>query len=117
MRLRELREERNLTQDDVAKAIKTSRTNIGRWEKELNEPGANLIIDLANFFQCSTDYLLGRSDDFGNVTVQQKSPSNLTPEEQKLLDDFRSLPRSERNQASEYVHYLAHRRGTQNKNA
>lgn len=117
MRLKELREEKNLTQSEVAFAIKTSQTNIGRWENGKNEPAAGYLIQLADLFECSTDYLLGRSDDFGNVTVQQKSPSSLTPEEQNLLNDFRSLQRPERNQASEYVHYLAHRRGTQNKNA
>lgn len=60
MRLKELREERHLTQNDIAKEIKTSQTNIGRWEKELNEPAASFLIRLADFFQCSIDYLLGR---------------------------------------------------------
>ena len=112
MRLLELREERNLTQDDIAKAINTSRTNIGRWEKGLNEPSASLIIELAKFFEVQTDYLLGLSDDFGNVTVQQKSPASaLTPAEQELLNNFRSLPRAEQAQANEYVRYIAERRG------
>ena len=52
MRLKELREERHLTQNDIAKEIKTSQTNIGRWEKELNEPAASFLIRLADFFQC-----------------------------------------------------------------
>ena len=117
MRLKELREEKKLSQIEVANAIKTSQRNISRWEKEQNEPTSTFVIQLANFFQCSTDYLLGRSDDFGNVTVQQKSPSSLTPEEQNLLNDFRSLPRQERSQAAEYVHFLADRRGSHNKNA
>ena len=117
MRLFELREEKNLTQEDIAKAISTSRTNIGRWEKGINEPSASLIIQLANFFECSTDFLLGRSDDFGNIIVKEKSPSNITSEEQALLDDFRSLPRQERAQAAEYVRYLADKRGSKNKHA
>ncbi len=117
MRLLELREERNLTQDDIAQAINTSRTNIGRWEKGINEPCSGHLIALANYFECSVDYLLERSDDFGNITVKEKSSPAITAEEQALLDNFRSLPRQERVQASEYVHFLAQRRGTKNKNA
>ena len=51
-----------------------------------------------------------------NVIYIEK-PSTLTFEEENLLNDFRSLQRQERAQASEYVHYLATRRGNKNKNA
>ena len=94
MRLIELREERNLTQSDVANAINTSRTNIGRWEKGLNEPAANYIILLADFFECSTDYLLGRSDELGVISIrsQTKTPAEtLTADEKKLLEMYRKL--------------------------
>lgn len=50
MRLKELRDEKNLTQEDIAQAINTSRPNISRWEKELNEPAAGQIVKLADFF-------------------------------------------------------------------
>ncbi len=73
-RLKELREERNLTQNDVAVAIQTSQRNIGRWENHSNEPSASYVIKLADFFQVSTDYLLGRTDDFGNVSIQSSVP-------------------------------------------
>ena len=87
MRLKELREEKNLTQSELATAIKTSQTNIGRWEKGLNEPTISSIISLCNYFQCSADYLLEREDDFGMI----KTKSNLTSQEQKLLTGFAQL--------------------------
>lgn len=90
MRLLELREERNLSQLDIADAINTSRTNIGRWEKGTNEPSSSALIALADYFECSIDYLLGREDDFGNVHVQGTAPQ-LTAAERQLLEDFRSL--------------------------
>lgn len=117
MRIKELREERNLTQNEVANALNTSQRNIGRWETKSNEPTASFIIALANYFQCSTDYLLGRSDELGNITVKKDSSPGLTPEEELLLANFRSLPRPERAQASEYIHFLAERKGNQNKHA
>lgn len=115
MRLFELREERNLTQDDIAKAIGTSRTNIGRWEKGTNEPCSSCLISLADYFECSVDYLLGRSDDFGAVSIK-KTPPTLTQEEEKLLNEFRTLQRGERVQILEYVEYVAQRRGNKIKN-
>ncbi|MBE5751019.1 MAG: helix-turn-helix transcriptional regulator [Clostridiales bacterium] len=92
MRLRELREERNLSQQDVANAIKTSQTNIGRWEKKLNEPTANFLIQLANFFECSIDYLVGREDDFGNITIQNENTAPALTEQERLwLEKYRKL--------------------------
>lgn len=92
MRLKELREERNLTQWDVANGIQTSQRNIGRWEKGEVLPSSEFIVKLADFFQVSADYLLGRSDDLGVVTIQSGA-SELTPEEKELVRRFRPLAR------------------------
>ena len=110
MRLKELREEKNLSQLDVAKALNTSQSNIARWENELNEPSSGFLIQLAKYFGCSIDYIVELSDDFGNITLNTSAPA-LSQEENNLLADFRSLPRQEKAQATEYVHYLAQRRG------
>lgn len=91
MRLKEMREERHLTQNEVAQQIQTSQTNIGRWEKGLNEPTASFLVRLADFFNCSVDYLLGREDDFGNVVVQTEKPAPLPQDEQELLETYRKL--------------------------
>lgn len=117
MRLIELREERNLTQADVANAIKTSRTNIGRWEKGLNEPTANYIIQLADFFECSVDYLLGRSDELGVISIQSqvKTATELTADGKKLLEIFNSLDPICRGQVLVYAEYIKSRPITQKK--
>lgn len=105
MRLNELREERNLTQDDIAKAINTSRTNIGRWEKGLNEPASSYIIKLADFFEVSTDYLLGRSDDLGVISIssQKEKTAELSPDELHLLEVFRGLNTKNRMHVTSYA--------------
>lgn len=90
MRLRELREDKNLSQEELAKAIGTSQTNIGRWEKGLNEPSYRYVVLLADFFGVTTDYLLGREDDFGNVSV--KNNADLTDDEKLILETYRNLP-------------------------
>lgn len=111
MRLKELREERHLTQNDIAKEIKTSQTNIGRWEKELNEPAASFLIRLADFFQCSIDYLLGREDDLGNITIHTEKPAPLPPDTQELVNIYQALSPAHRSQILEYARYFAEKSG------
>lgn len=88
MRLKELREEKNLTQSSVAQAIQTSQSNIGRWEKGANEPAASYLIKLANLFDVSIDYLLGVSDDYTS-RVSANVSSSLSPDEKKIIEAIR----------------------------
>ena len=89
MRLKELREERGFTQSEVAKAIGGTQSNLAKWEKETVQPSAEFIIKLSNFFNVSTDYLLGRTDDLG--TPVPGSAPHYSAEEQKLIEDYRGL--------------------------
>lgn len=89
MRLKELRLEKQLTQEQVALGIQTGQSNIGRWEREEVLPTSEFIIKLADFFGVSTDYLLGRTDDFG-APVLGNVPQ-YSAEEQKLIQDYRGL--------------------------
>lgn len=61
-RLKELRIEKGLSQRDLAKAIDLSQAAIVHWENNRRVPSANVIILLAQFFEVSTDYLLGLKD-------------------------------------------------------
>lgn len=61
-RLKDLRREKSLSQQKLAKAIGVTQKAIDFWEKEINEPKASYIILLAKFFDVSTDYLLGLED-------------------------------------------------------
>lgn len=61
--LKELRNEKGLSQKKLAEHIGASQKAIDFWEKGINEPKASYIIALANFFDVSSDYLLGLSED------------------------------------------------------
>lgn len=121
MRLMELREERNLTQNDIARAIDTSRTNIGRWEKGINEPAAGYLIKLAEFFEVTTDYLLGLEDELGikkfSAPVKNEKNAELTPDGKELLEIFNSLEKEYKTQVLEYARYFASRTGAGRKKA
>lgn len=64
-----LRKEKGLSQVQLAEALNISKACISMIEIGKNEPTANTLLKYADFFQCSTDYLLGREDDLGNITI------------------------------------------------
>lgn len=59
-RLRALREEKGLTLEQVANFVGTTKVSIGRYEKDEREPKSEMLNLLADFFDVSVDYLLGR---------------------------------------------------------
>lgn len=61
-RLLELRQDNNLTQNALAKAIGVSQKSIDFWEKGVNEPKLTYLIRLANYFSVSIDFLVGKID-------------------------------------------------------
>lgn len=62
-RMKELREERGLTQTEVAKSLGTSKQNISKWERNRIEPDQKTMLFIAQFFNVSMDYLFGLKDD------------------------------------------------------
>lgn len=61
-RLKELREKHNLTQEELAKNIKKSRSTIAGYETESKEPDFKTLVLLARYFKVSTDWLLGEDE-------------------------------------------------------
>lgn len=101
MRIKELREEKQISQKVLAEAVNTSQRNIGRWENGENEPSYVQLIKLADFFNCSIDYLVGREDDFGNVgdvsgNNLKYADNELTKDEETLLRCFQKCGPFER---------------------
>ena len=62
-RLKELRNERYLSQMDLALETGLSQSAITTWETGSRQPNSTAIITLANYFEVSCDYLLGVSDE------------------------------------------------------
>ena len=61
-RVRELREDRDLTQIQVAKVLGMSQTGYSKYETGENDIPTAILIKLADFYGTTTDYLLGRTD-------------------------------------------------------
>jgi transcriptional regulator with XRE-family HTH domain len=61
-RLKELREENNLTQKELAEKLGINAVTYLHYEKEQRQPSLELIADISVFYGVSVDYLLGLKD-------------------------------------------------------
>jgi len=61
-RIRSLREDRDLTQKQIAQILGMSQTGYSKYETGENDIPTQILIKLADFYQTTTDYLLGRTD-------------------------------------------------------
>ena len=95
--LKKLRQDNNLTQDELAKKIDTSRSSIANYENDKNMPSVDILEKLAKLFNCTTDYLLGKSDirnpenkdlDKLQIGLSAKDYSNISDEQLKQIEDF-----------------------------
>ena len=68
-RIKEVREQLGLTQDELAERVGAEVLQIWRWENNKNKPSADWIANLAEALSVSADYLLGLSD--------EPNPSNM----------------------------------------
>ncbi|MDE5763522.1 MAG: helix-turn-helix domain-containing protein [Ruminococcus sp.] len=58
--LRELRKNKNITQTQLANELHISQRAYSHYENGTREPNIELLIDIANYYQISIDYLVGR---------------------------------------------------------
>lgn len=88
-RLKQLRKEYNLTQEELAQKISKTRSTIAGYETERKEPDYETLVLLADFFNVNSDYLLGRTD---IRNPYNKNEEELTPEEIELLETIKNDP-------------------------
>ena len=62
MRIRDLREDHNLTQADVAQILHIKQNTYSQYENEQRQLPLSCLIELAKFYKTSTDYILGLTD-------------------------------------------------------
>jgi len=62
-RLKELRQERGITQTKLMHLLNLGNSTVQRWESGENIPNAEYICILCEFFNCSSDFLLGLKDE------------------------------------------------------
>ena len=64
VRIKELRTAHGLTQVDFAKKLSVSKQAVSNWENNNIQPSIDMLIKIADYFGVTTDYLLGRTNDY-----------------------------------------------------
>ena len=62
-RISNLRKQANLSQNDLGKIIGVAQNTLSQWENGLREPDFDSVIKISEYFNVSTDYLLGKEED------------------------------------------------------
>ena len=84
--LSSLRKSKGLTQYELAERLGFSRGQLANYEQGQREPDFESLQKIANFFDVSTDYLIGRTDNKNSETTNKKTSRELTPYQQTVLD-------------------------------
>lgn len=89
LRLRALRNEKKLTQDELGKLLNVSGKTIGTWERDPRQPNIEAINKLASIFDVTTDYLLGNSNEKQPqkyYDLSDKEKNDIAIQAEKLME-------------------------------
>lgn len=94
--IKDERNKRSLSQLALSKLIGVSQQTIGSWETGRTSPDLLMLVNLADFFDVTTDYLLGRTKNRkpwepAQPPAAPASTPPLSPQEQDLLRKYRVL--------------------------
>ena len=94
-----LREGKNISQKELAESIGVSDVMVSMYEQDKKKPSLPTIIKIANYFNTTTDYLLG------NENVVNDIPENITAVARDLMD----LPEDNRKLAIDMIKAMSER--------
>lgn len=95
-RLKQLRKENKLKQEDLGNLINVTKTQISDIENGKKSTSIENLVVLAEYFNVSIDYLLGKSENSNTTIDKNNNTYNLTENEIELLEDFRLLDKYEK---------------------
>lgn len=98
IRIKQLREEKHLSQQQLADKLNVTQSSVSKYEIGLAEPDTNSIVIMSKLFGVSADYLLGISDSRIGI-----ASSDLKEDETLLLNDYRRLDGVGREKAQAYI--------------
>ena len=104
-KIKELREIKQITQEELAKYLGVAPQTVYKYEKEINEPDLKTTSKIAEYFNVTTDYLLGRTDstDMLNESILIAASmkdgldiSDMDDDEKKFINDFIKMVRNKK---------------------
>ena len=100
-RLKELRTSKKMTQDDMANLLNIKRQTYSAYERGISFPDINSVSYMADFFNVSVDYILGKTD------IQTVPTPEQNNEFSEALKDFSE---EERHQIENYIKFIKSQR-------
>ena len=100
--LRKLREKKNMTQTRLSVEIEVSQEIISHYEIGESKPNIDNLIKIADFFHCSTDYLLNRTDNPAMVNDIDKNNAETS----ELIYKYNSLSAENKKNLNKYLEFL-----------
>lgn len=90
-RLAEVRKDKKISQDELAKKVKVHGAVIGRYERDEVKPSIEMAAQIANALEVSLDYLVGNTDLLLDKSVMDKIMEIQKLNEEDKKDAFRFL--------------------------
>lgn len=101
--LRKIREKRNINQLKVAMDLEITQESISKYETNKAMPSSTVLIKLANYFNCSVDYLLDRTKNPKmNIEKQSIEDENI----ENLIFRFKKLSTENKNKLDGFLSAL-----------
>lgn len=108
-RLRDLREDKDKLQKEIAEEFKTNVTQYRRYESGEREPPFEFIIKIAKYYNVSLDYIAGLTNDKNGF-----NKSDLPKKEVEMLKKFRSLSKERKVRVLERIDMLTEEQEEEN---
>lgn len=102
-RFKEERKRKGLTQEQLADKFFLNKSSISRYEKGTQTPEMPTLQKIADFFEVSTDYLLGRTDERNLQIEKPKLDEGITTINAKKINVDEDLPDEAIDKINEYI--------------
>jgi len=90
-RIKALREERGISQAQLARDMDIMQSAVGNWEAGVRKPSAKKIVQLADYFCVTADYLLGHGEqDYEMVLLARRLKAIPEKDREFLFDNFKN---------------------------
>ncbi|MBD5131263.1 MAG: helix-turn-helix transcriptional regulator [Clostridiales bacterium] len=110
--LKALRLDKGLTQNELSEQINIAQTTIACYENGQRAPHILSLIAYADFFGCPIDFIVGRTDEYGNKLYDEQSRNMteiLTADEREFLNKYRTLSNEQKILLNGYIDGLTNR--------
>lgn len=111
-RLKQLRNELNMSQEELSKKLNLSKGIISMYEKEDRKPSLDVLISLSEIFNCSIDYIIGKSD--------KRNPAKTNENDFKFASyngvDISELSEQQIEEVKQFVEFIKNKKKTEEKN-